>query len=114
GNARARGRRGARPPRPKDPPPVRTPVASTHRRGDGSVERAPRAAGAPDRHPAVAVAGVAPAPATVPNLERNWNATSGRQTAAKREYLRSQRVGEWRRGESKPRPKVHPRARLRV
>jgi len=64
--------------------------------------------------PAVAVAGVARAPATVPNLEQNWNATSGRQTAAKREYLRSQRVGEWRRGESNPRPKVHPRARLRV
>jgi len=42
--------------------------------------------------PAVAVAGVARAPATVPNLEQNWNATSGRQTAAKREYLRSQRA----------------------
>jgi integrase len=63
---------------------------------------------------AVAVMGAARAPATGPDLERNWNAIGGRQTPAKRDYLRSQRVGEWRRGESNPRPKVHPRARLRV
>jgi integrase len=48
------------------------------------------------------------------NLERSWNVFSGRQTPAKREYLQSQQLGEWRRGESNPRPKVHPRARLRV
>jgi integrase len=64
--------------------------------------------------PAVAVAGTVRAPATEPDLERNWNVTSGRQTPAKRKYLESRRLGEWRRGESNPRPKVHPRARLRV
>ena len=48
------------------------------------------------------------------DLERNWNVFSGRQTPAKKKYLENQRLGEWRRGESNPRPKVHPRAHLRV
>jgi integrase len=68
----------------------------------------------PESATAAAAAAAARPPAALPDLERNWNATSGRQTPAKRDYLRSQRVGKWRRGESNPRPKVHPRARLRV
>jgi integrase len=71
-------------------------------------------AAAPAAESARAVAHAAPVAAPPPNLERNWNVVSGRQTPAKREYLRNQRVGEWRRGESNPRPKVHPRTRLRV
>src|SRR5262245_20324737 len=47
-------------------------------------------------------------------VTRFEHATSGRQTPAKQEYLRRRRVGEWRRGESNPRPKVPPRARLRA
>ena len=68
----------------------------------------------PTAAPAAAVAGTERTPAIGPNLERNWNETSGRQTPAKRKYLEGHRLGEWRRGESNPRPKVHPRARLRV
>src|SRR5262249_46091716 len=45
----AHGRDGARTPRPEKHPPVLTSVASAHRRGDGSVERAP-SPGASDRH----------------------------------------------------------------
>jgi hypothetical protein len=51
---------------------------------------------------------------TVPNLERSWTVFSGPQTAAKRKYLEDHRLGKWRRGESNPRPKAHPRANLRA
>jgi len=44
---------------------------------------------------------------------RSEHAPSGRQSPAKAKYLRDQRLGKWRRGESNPRPKAHPRARLR-
>ena len=40
--------------------------------------------------------------------ERSRHVFSGRQSPAKREYLQSQPVNEWRRGESNPRPKVRP------
>ena len=58
----------------------------------------------------------APAPTAAPGeeLTRSRHAVSGRQTPAKREYLQGRRLGQWRRGESNPRPKVHPRAHLRV
>jgi integrase len=55
-----------------------------------------------------------PAPKSGANLERSWNVFSGRQTLAKKKYVEEQRLKEWRRGESNPRPKVHPRARLRA
>ena len=51
-------------------------------------------------------------PAPAPNLERFRNIFSGRQTPAKREYVQSQRVKGWRRGESNPRPKVVHRKSL--
>jgi integrase len=53
-------------------------------------------------------------PSTATEVTRFEHAPRGRQTPAKRKYVESRRVGEWRRGESNPRPKVHPRARLRV
>jgi hypothetical protein len=48
---------------------------------------------------AVAVTGSARTPATGPDLERNWNATSGRQTPAKRKYVEGRRVEEWTRSQ---------------
>ena len=58
--------------------------------------------------PTVAVAN-AELPAPVPaNPARFRHAPSGRQTPAKRKYLEDQRLEEWRRGESNPRPKVPP------
>jgi len=48
---------------------------------------------------AIAVGGEEPGQTQV-SLERFRNAPSGRQAAAKREYVESRRLGEWRRGES--------------
>jgi len=45
---------------------------------------------------------------------RHEHAPSGRQTPAKAKYLRDQRLGKWRRGESNPRPKARPRSPLRA
>jgi integrase len=64
--------------------------------------------------PAAAVAGGPATPPPAADPERFRHAPSGRQTPAKRKYVEGRRLGEWRRGESNPRPKVHPRARLRV
>ncbi len=74
------------------------------------VERAPpvstSAAGAG------AESGTSAVPAA--NLERSWNVLSGPQTPAKKKYVEEQRLRKWRRGESNPRPKAHPRANLRA
>ncbi len=62
-----------------------------------------------------AAAGSAAAPhdaVSAANLERFRTVFSGRQTPAKREYLESQRLKRWRRGESNPRPKVIHRESL--
>ncbi len=48
------------------------------------------------------------------DLERSWNVFSGRQTPAKKKYVEERRLAKWRRGESNPRPKVHPRSPLRA
>jgi len=53
-------------------------------------------------------------PESRPNLERSWTVFSGRQTPAKKKFVEDQRLEEWRRGESNPRPKVRPRTRLRA
>jgi Phage integrase family len=75
-----------------------------------------RLSGALAPSPEAAHAGAGAAlPAPPPGkLTRFEHAPSGRQTPAKRKYVEGRRLGKWRRGESNPRPKVHPRARLRV
>ena len=42
--------------------------------------------------------------AAAPKLTRFEHAASGQQTPAKRKYVEARRLGEWRRGESNPRP----------
>ena len=85
----------------------------------GAVEKLGTALAAPSPVAVAATAdnGLGPAAKpTPPRAEpaRFRHAVSGRQTPAKREYLAGRRVDEWRRGESNPRPKVRPRARLRA
>ena len=69
---------------------------------------------APGAEPVRAVVTAGSRPGSDAPLTRFEHAPSGRQTPAKRKYVEGRRLGEWRRGESNPRPKVHPRARLRV
>src|SRR5262249_21148176 len=66
----------------------------------GAVAKLEAALASPPAEPAVAVAGTTPTRPQPTNLERNWNAPSGRQTPAKRKYVEGRRLGEWRRGES--------------
>jgi len=68
----------------------------------------------PAAEPVQAVINAPTAPGPAADPARFRHAPSGRQTPAKRKYVEGRRLGEWRRGESNPRPKVHPRARLRV
>jgi hypothetical protein len=56
----------------------------------------------PTPEAARAVAGVRSGPPAPAKLTR----LSGRQTPAKRKYVEGRRLGEWRRGESNPRPKA--------
>ena len=56
----------------------------------------------PIGEPAAVAAGARMPPPSAADPERFRNVPSGRQTPAKREYLRSRRLGQWRRGESNP------------
>src|SRR5262249_53611028 len=80
------------------------------RENSAGVERNRRRLRARSRNPALrpppqTPSGVTPAQ-TAPELTRFEHAPSGRQTPAKRKYVEDRRLGEWRRGESNPRPKA--------
>jgi integrase len=87
-------------------------LSPTHKAA--AVAKLEAALAPPAAEAAAAAGGAADGPRSVEDPERFRPVPSGRQTPAKRKYVADQRLREWRRGESNPRPKAHPRPLLRA